>query len=110
MEEIFIRYGASKTAYSYEQGGGIAQRAQGPSKPLRQHYSFWHWGIASGGLGWVVASVVCLILHGLFMYSLYCEYLGHPRQRSDPLLYWPRALRLICRLLAVGSISTPVVT
>ena len=34
----------------------------------------------------------------------------HPRQRRDPLLYWPRALFLICRLLAVGSISTPVVT
>jgi hypothetical protein len=46
----------------------------------------------------------------LIPYNLYCEYLGHPRQRSDPLLYWPRALLLICRLLAVGSISTPVVT
>lgn len=34
----------------------------------------------------------------------------HPRQRRDPLLYWPRALFLICRLLAVGSISTSVVT
>ena len=44
------------------------------------------------------------------LYSLYCEYLVHPRQRRDPLLYWPRALLLICRLLAVGSISTPVVT
>ena len=44
------------------------------------------------------------------LYMLYCEYLGHPRQRSDPLLYWPRALLPICRLLAVGSISTPVVT
>ena len=34
----------------------------------------------------------------------------HPRQRRDPLLYRPCALNLICRLLAVGSISTPVVT
>ncbi len=34
----------------------------------------------------------------------------YPRQRSDPLLYRPCALSLICRLLAVGSISTPVVT
>ncbi len=41
---------------------------------------------------------------------MYCEYLGYPRQRSDPLLYRPCALNLICRLLAVGSISTPVVT
>ena len=44
------------------------------------------------------------------LYRLYCEYQFTPRQRRDPLLYWPRALFLICRLLAVGSISTPVVT
>ena len=44
------------------------------------------------------------------LYGLYCEYQFTPRQRRDPLLYWPRALFLICRLLAVGSISTPVVT
>ena len=29
----------------------------------------WPLGIASGCLSWVVASVVCLVLNGLFMYS-----------------------------------------
>ena len=38
----------------------------------------------------------------LILYSLYCEYQLTPRQRRDPLLYWPRALFLICRLLAGG--------
>jgi hypothetical protein len=31
----------------------------------------WPLGIASGGLGWAVTSVVCLVLYGLFLYSLY---------------------------------------
>jgi hypothetical protein len=49
----------------------------------------WPLGIASGGLGWAVASVVCLVLnglvlYGLFVYSLYIirEGFQHP---SHPL-------------------------